>query len=48
MEDWKRVGKAHGEVFGGIGPATSIVEVRRLISSEILVEIEADAVISET
>jgi enamine deaminase RidA (YjgF/YER057c/UK114 family) len=42
---WEEFARAHGEVFGAIRPATSMVEVRRLISPDMLIEIEADAVV---
>ena len=44
---WQDVGRAHGETFGAVRPATSMVEVRRLIDPSMLVEIEAVAVIGE-
>ena len=45
---WQEVGRAHGETFGAVRPATSMVEVRRLIDPSMLVEIEAVAVIDES
>jgi enamine deaminase RidA (YjgF/YER057c/UK114 family) len=47
IDQWQEVGRAHGEIFGIIKPATTMVEVKRLIDPDMLVEIEADAIISQ-
>ena len=48
ISDWQEIGRAHGEVFGAIRPATAMVEVSRLINGEMLVEIEAEAIVANS
>ena len=45
IDDWQEIGRAHGEFFSRIRPATTMIQVSRLISPEMLIEIEADAVL---
>lgn len=48
ISDWEEIGRAHGEIFGKIRPTTAMVEVSRLINGEMLVEIEAEAIVASS
>ena len=47
IDDWEEIGRAHGEFFAGVRPACTIVQVSRLVSPEMLVEIEVEAVVTD-
>ena len=48
IDHWKEIARAHGEVFREIRPATSMVEIKRLFDPDMLVEIEAEAIVDES
>jgi enamine deaminase RidA (YjgF/YER057c/UK114 family) len=48
ISDWEEIGRAHGEIFGKIRPTTAMIEVSRLINAEMLVEIEAEAIMANS
>ena len=47
ISDWEKIGKDHGEIFSEISPAATLLEVNRRVSPELLVEVEAEAIVSQ-